>query len=239
MEKFKKIFESYESPRILDIATGGGTFVGMISEVCSNFSEIIGIDLIERAIEAANKNFNDERIKFKVMDINKMTFEKHSFDIVCLSNSIHHMENATDSIEKMLEMLKPEGILLFNEMYSDSENEKQLTHTYMHHFWAKIDRSMGVVHKETMKRQEIIDLLNGVARCKVKESWTLDHGEEQVLTEDDYKWLKGSLVKSLERVKEHEDFDAFTKTSNELQERLEDIGFLSASQLLSIVEVKK
>ncbi len=38
---------------------------------------------------------------------------------------------------------------------------------------------------------------------------------------------------------QHKDYESFAKTSEELQERLEDVGFLSASQLLSIVEVEK
>ena len=238
MEKFKKILTHFKSPRILDIATGGGAFIGMITSLADDFSEIIGIDNSSKAIESAKKSFTDEKIKFIEMGIEEMSFEKNSFDIVCLSNSMHHMSDLDDCISKMMEMLKPDGVLLFNEMYSDNQDKQQMTHTHMHHFWAEIDTINGVVHNETMKRQEIIDVINNHAKTMVVDSWDLDYGEKQELKKEDYDWLKGILDNYLEKVKDHEKYEEFNLKANILKERLDSIGFLLATQLLTVAKAK-
>jgi len=133
-------------------------------------------------------------------------------------------------------MLKPDGVLLFNEMFSDIENPKQLTHVIMHHFWAEIDRLNGVVHNETMARQEIIDTLNANSNLKVHKAWNMEFEEERVLTEEDYDRLNMTLEQSMNRVKDNDKYEYFKKKAEALKDRLEQIGFKSATQLLVIMK---
>jgi len=236
MKRLKEVLEGKKNARILDIGTGAGGFIHYISHLTNEFDEIIGIDTNERAIEAAKKNFNDTRINFSKMDALNMTFEENSFDIVCLSNSLHHLGDVEKTISEMERMLKPDGVLLFNEMFSDIENPKQLTHVIMHHFWAEIDRLNGVVHNETMARQEIIDTLNANSNLKVHKAWNMEFEEERVLTEEDYDRLNMTLEQSMNRVKDNDKYEYFKKKAEALKDRLEQIGFKSATQLLVIMK---
>lgn len=235
MERLKKILDSKNTLRILDLATGVGSFIHIISNLTNKYDEIIGIDTSERAIEAAKKNFSDDRITFLKMDALDMSFEDNSFDIVCLSNSLHHILDIKKTISEMERVLKPGGFLLFNEMFSDVEDPEQLTHVKMHHFWAEIDRLNNVIHNETMQRKEIIDTLIDNSNLNIIEKWNMVT-EEQELTKENYEWLKKTLDSSLDRVSESSQFKYFKDKSKVLKERLEEIGFKSATQLVVVMK---
>lgn len=237
MKNLKEQLSKFKGARILDIGTGRGSFIQMIMAVNNDYTEIIGIDNSDKVIEMAEKSFSDSRISFRKMDVDDMTFDKNTFDVVCLSNSMHHMSDINDCIDKMAEMLKDDGILIFNEMISDNKDDMQMTHTYMHHFWAEIDRLSGVVHKETMTRQEILDVFNYHPKVNVIRSWDVDYDEQQELSKEEYDWLKNTLDKSLERVKDHLDFKDYEYRVQQLKKRLDDIGFKSATQVIVIAGV--
>lgn len=238
MRKLKEALQSKKNPRILDIGTGQGGFIKNICELTDEFNEIIGIDTNERAIEAAKKNFDDPRISFLQMDALNMTFEEGSFDVVCLSNSLHHLGNVEETISEMERMLNPDGILLFNEMFSDVDEPEQLTHVYLHHFWAEIDRLNGVSHNETMTRQGIIDTLNAKSSLSVQDAWNMvsEEGSEKELSEEDYDMLKGTLDQAMARVADPEQLVYFQKKAEPLKDRLDVIGFKLATQLLVIMK---
>lgn len=238
MNKLKEYLEKHDEARILDIATGPGSFIAVIMQLSDSFSEIIGIDHQEKAVEAAGKNFQDTRISFTKMDIDDMTFDEKSFDIVCLSNSLHHMNDINDAIDKMVRMVKPGGILVFNEMIRDNEDDRQMTHTYFHHFWAEINRTNGIVHKETMTRREIFDTLNGHHATNLMESWEMESPETEEIPPEAVGYLKGTLDKSLESVKDHPDYEKFAKRADELKTRLDNVGFASATQILTVLQVR-
>jgi len=239
LEKLKGYLAKVKSPRILDIATGKGSFIEIIRYICDDYSEIIGIDNSPKAIEMANRNIKEPRVSFIQMDINEITFEKNSFDIVCLSNSIHHMNNINDCIDKMSEMVKPGGILLFNEMISDNSDEAQMTHTYIHHFWAEIDRLNGVVHKKTMKKQEILDVFTSNTKVLIDQTWELIFEDEEEITKEAYDWLKNTLEKSLDRIKGFDEYPELEKRAQELEVRLDTIGFKPATQVIVVVKLNK
>lgn len=236
MERLKKLLDSKSGARILDTATGRGSFIDLIMKLDDNYSEIIGIDISEKAIEMAKNSIKDSKVSFKLMDINNMTFKKHSFDIVCLSNSLHHMSDMNNCIDNMLDMVKPKGILLFNEMISDNEEEAQNTHTYMHHFWAEIDRVNNVVHNETMKKQKLLDVFTGHQRIKIESVWELEFAEEQEINEEAYVWLNNTLDNSLDRVKGHKDYKKFKVQAEQLKTRLSKIGFKPATQVIIVAK---
>lgn len=238
MEKLKNYLSKLNNPRILDIATGRGSFIGLLAHLYDGYSEIVGIDNNPKAVEAGIKSFDDSRISFECMDACEMTFDKHSFDIVCLSNSMHHMEDIKSTISKMCEQVKPGGILLFNEMISDNKNENQMTHTHFHHFWAEVNRANGIVHNETMTQQEIVGIFDGHPDIKLMESWEMQVPEAGELPKEAYDQIKATLTKSLEAVKDHAEYKKFKARANELEELLDRVGFASATQILVIAEPK-
>lgn len=237
MEKLKEILNGYNKPSILDIATGVGSFISIITQLTENYSKIIGIDNNPRAIEAAGKNFENPKVSFLLMDAADMKFDKHSFDIVCLSNSMHHMKDINSVINKMAEVVKPNGILLFNEMISDNEDEQRMTHTYFHHFWAEVNRANGIVHDETMTKQEILNVFTNHKGICLKTAWEMQVPDEGDLPDEAYAQLRATLDRSLDAVKDKSNFAYYKETADKLRERLETIGFKSAVQILAVTGI--
>ncbi len=238
MKKLEEMLSKKSNSKILDVGTGRGGFIKTINEINSNYSEIVGIDISENALKIAREGFDDKRISFLNMNATKMSFDDESFDVVCLSNSLHHLDELQYTIDEMERVLAPKGYLIFNEMYSDVEKNMQKTHVEMHHFWAEIDRLNQVTHNETMKRGEIIEILEKVSKGKMIEAWDMkvSDSEDEKLSEEDYKYLENLLMKYLERVNEHKDYSYFQQKADKLKERLRTVGFKSATQLIVVIE---
>lgn len=236
MNKLKEHLDTYKKGKILDIATGQGTFMSIIHSIYEDFSEMVGIDTSDRAIEMVKKNFDDPRITAQKMNADNITFDDGYFDITCLSNSIHHMDDIEKVINEMARVTKDEGVMIFNEMRSDSENEKMMTHTYLHHFWAKVDMLNGITHKETMTKQEILDVFQNHPKTRIIDSWVLEHNEKQEITKEAYEWLNKTIESSLKRAEGKEEYKELKEEADQLKKRLRDIGFESAEQIMVLVK---
>lgn len=234
MKKLAELLNSLESPQILDVGTGGGGFIDLIQSVYSDYGAIVGIDSNIRAIEAFKGRVKDDRITCLQMDVMDMTFEADAFDVVCLSNTLHHLDNIQETMDAMIQVLKQGGFLIINEMYSDVDSAARQTHVLMHHFWAEVDRINGVTHHETMKRQTILDVLEKVAGFQTLEAWDMAGLEEQdsEISEEDYRYLEKTLDQSVSRVPASQNQEVYAKKADDLKKRLREVGFDSANQLL-------
>ena len=75
MEKLSRLLNEQKVLRILDVGTGTGNFVSLITSCYDSFIELVGIDTILGAVKAASEQFMDDRIRFEVMDGTHMSFE--------------------------------------------------------------------------------------------------------------------------------------------------------------------
>jgi len=232
MKRLKEILEKIEAPTILDIGTGSGQFVSMITGVCGHYKKIVGIDTLDRAIDAANKNNSNDRITYKVQDV--MTMDE-KFDIVCLSNSLHHFENPKAIIDKMIDLTHSGGKIIIQEMYQDHQTDEQMSHVKLHHFWAKIDRLTGNVHNDTFFKSEIIGHLSH-DKLKLVDVWDVDFGEKYVYTSEDFAFLKNSIYNSLKKIESLNEYTTLKKTGEILDKRLDEVGFDSATELMIVTE---
>jgi len=236
MKRLSKALKDKSNAKILDIATGVGNFISLIQELTDDYRSILGIDTSTKAIERASSSFSDNRITFEVMDITDPGLKNNSFDIICLSNSLHHLNDLPEILNKMKDLLKKDGTIIINEMYSDVEDEQQYTHVLLHHFWAEIDRLNGVCHNETYKRQEIIDIIKGEYKSSNIEYWDLERetfdDEDSTMNEEMNTQLKGSIDMCLKRIEGIVDFNKYKDRGDVLKKRIENIGFKSAPQLI-------
>jgi ubiquinone/menaquinone biosynthesis C-methylase UbiE len=145
------ILNTIQGGKILDVATGRGGFIPFLLENIQKIEEIIAIDNNARG-EVAFQAFKDQPVHFQVMDAANLDFEAETFDTVCIANSLHHMADLPAVLAEMLRVLKTGGTFLVYEMYRDGQQETQLTHVHLHHWWAAIDTGMGIPHNETYTR---------------------------------------------------------------------------------------
>jgi SAM-dependent methyltransferase len=156
------ILNNVSAGRLLDVATGRGGLVHFLLEHLQDYQEITGIDIQEGGAAAFAAAFPQPNIRFLCMDAAHMDFPDGSFDTVTIANSLHHLPDLPAVLDEMLRVLAPGGRFICLEMYCDGQNEAQMTHVLMHHWWAAVDRARGVSHNPTFTRQELLDLLLGL-----------------------------------------------------------------------------
>ena len=82
---------------VLDIGCGNGA---LTYDLAKKVKEVIGIDIEEKNIKFANKNYKRENLKFIIGDSTKYKFNK-KFDVIILSNVLEHIENRTEFLRKI------------------------------------------------------------------------------------------------------------------------------------------
>ncbi|RKZ08275.1 hypothetical protein DRQ25_09475 [Candidatus Fermentibacteria bacterium] len=165
------------------------------------------------------------------MDSSEMAFPGGSFDMVCISNSLHHMARLDDTLAEMMRVLRPGGHFLVREMYCDNQTEAQMTHVLMHEWWASIDTLRGVPHFSTFTREKILqvceelgpeELITGDYSFPGSDSMdkgTLDH-------------LNGAIDTYIARIEGLESNSELVERGEQLRERLYSAGFQGATSLV-------
>ncbi len=235
MEKLREHLNTLHRPKVLDVGTGGGNFIKLIASLYDDYESIVGIDSLDIAISSARKSFPDERITFEKMDAHSMTFDDNVFDVICLSNSLHHLRTPNVIFKEMERVLKKNGIIIVNEMMSDNLSVKQITHLKLHHFAAEIDRELGDTHNETYKREEILNILKRISTLTVKDSWDLEFEEQVENSKEEIDWLIKTIDRLSERVQDEERKKFYKQKGERIKEYVLKEGFDSATQLLVIL----
>jgi ubiquinone/menaquinone biosynthesis C-methylase UbiE len=240
----KDILGQISGGRVLDVATGSGQFISFLLEGLPAWDEIIGIDTSEKGEAAFAENFKEHpNVRIIKMDAAKMDFADASFDTVCISNSLHHMENLQPVLSEMIRVLrspdpasgKPGGYFIVAEMYRDNQTETQMTHVLMHHWWGAIDTARGVVHNETYTRQQMLDIVLGLGLQEVTiHDWS-DLSDDPKNPET-VKYLTNVVDQYLTRIEGLPEESQLRARGLELRQRVEEIGFHSATSLFVIAK---
>lgn len=233
MNILQQAFGNISGGRVLDVATGNGNFVGILSENLRDYTEMIGIDTNTRPLDTARANFKQDNIRFEWMDATHLDFPDASFDTVNIAYSLHHLENLPQAFAEMRRVLKADGYFIIDEMYRDHQTETQLTHVYLHHWWAAIDTALGNLHRETYTRQQILDL---IAALNLRDCSFYDYAdlEHDPLDAQNIQRLESAIDLYGERAKNLPDAKMLRARGDELRARVHTIGFHSATILIAV-----
>lgn len=238
MKVLQDEIRNLEVDEVLDIATGAGGFIKILMGGFKNFNHIIGVDTSKKALEMGRESIQDDRVEFRYMSGEGLEFDDSTFDVVSVSNSIHHFKDYSKVFEEVKRVLKPEGMVIVNEMFCDNQSNSQLAHVYLHHYMAEIDTIKGIVHKPTYKKQEIIDLLEDeglkiISAFEVKDEVFKNDEEEKKEIEA----LKKLFDKRLKDIEEHDRYDEFVGRARDIREHLDKYGIAGATQLVVIAKI--
>lgn len=236
MKKLEAFLKQKNNAKILDVGTGNGNFINVLAALNTEFSEIIGIDLIESSIENCKKNFEDERINFFKMDAMNMEFEDDVFDFVCLSNSLHHLEDINGILKEMERVLKPDGALIFCEMMSNDLSKRQKSHLLMHHYAAEIDRERGSFHGTTFTNKKILELLEFSSTLEIKDAWDLTYPKKDNNSQEELEWLFETIDRLKERTNGTDKREHYAKEAEKIKKHIKKYGFDSATQLVVVLK---
>ena len=216
---------------MLDVATQEGRFARVLMEGLNSYTEIIGVDVSERAIEAANDAMGSGDVRFAVMDAMKLEFEDESFDTVSISASLHHMPDIKKVLSEMTRVLKRGGRFIVLEMYRDARTEPEITSGLLHQWAAEIDSALGRLHNRQLARREILRHVEQLGMGDVESRDCLDEDSDPT---------DGSRIEQLvevigritERAADTEDSESFRERGERLVRRLHDVGVRSEPMLL-------
>lgn len=234
MTTTKEALNQISGGRVLDVATGSGQFIPFLIENLKDNDEIIGIDTSEKAAKAFDKDFHDNpRVHYQHMDAAHMDFPDSSFDTVCISNSLHHMPDPAAVLREMRRVLRPGGTCMVSEMYCDGQTETQLTHVAMHHWSASIDRAKGVYHAPTYTRQQLLDIVAGMA-LQDMQVFDDDELDQDPRDPETSQFLHDAIARNLEGIQGLPQEEALRQAGEDVRRRVEAVGFHSATTLLII-----
>ncbi|MHA2072056.1 MAG: methyltransferase domain-containing protein, partial [Candidatus Thorarchaeota archaeon] len=205
----------------------------------------VGIDISEEDLEKAREEITDESVEFKLMNAEKLKFEDDTFDTICISHSLHHLDHKDAVLGEMLRVLKSGGYLILQEIFSDDDqSEAQRTEILTHHMDARIDRMEGIPHFDTLTRNQIKELVKGLGMSTVEvfeTAWSLncldcDKAQECEDPKSEFNMKNGKeeIDDLLKRAKDLPETDDIQEEAKHLLDRLERTGYQSASLLFFI-----
>lgn len=147
--------------RVLDVAAGFGGSAVVLADGLADYEEIVGIEVDgsrQERFEAATSGRHD--IRFLQGDFMAAAVDPGSFDTVAVSASLHHFEDPAGVLRRMLEIVRPGGTVIVTEMYRDGQTAAQETEVAVHDWMAAVDTATGGVHRPTLRRAEIVALVD-------------------------------------------------------------------------------
>ncbi len=186
-------------------------------------------------MKEARTRFPKDNFNFECMSGEKLQYEDHSFDVVSISNALHHLENIEQTLSEMKRVAKPEGWLIINEITDGELTEAQENQKMLHHFKSFVDRLHGITHRQTSKPDEIlqiieqnkIEVVQSFLHLKMKQ---INH--EEHFLDDKYRQMESLL----EELQGRPEFDEQKDQLPLFKERLKQHGFHLAPQLLLIAQ---
>ncbi len=231
MTTMNEILGAISGGRVLDVATGSGSFIDLLLEGMKDYSDITGVDTNERAAAAFAGAFEAyPAVHFKLMDAHQLDFSDASFDTVCISNSLHHFADPEPVLQEMKRLLRPGGAFIIVEMYRDNQTETQNTHVALHHWWAAVDTLQGVVHRETYWRAELVEIATSLGLDELV-FYDLSDLEQDPKAPDTLAELDSVFDRYLQRAEGHPDLQ---QQGEALRRRVQEIGFHGASTLVMV-----
>lgn len=227
----KAVLGDVSGGRVLDVATGTGSFVRFLLDGLRDHAEIVGIDANPERGQAFAAAFGDRPdVRFVEMDAHHLIFTDGSFDTVCVSNSLHHFADPAPVLAEMLRVLRPGGHLVVNEMYRDGQSETQTTHVLLHHWWAAVNRLRGEVHRETYERVRIVEIAEGLGLADLRIVDLADQDENPHDPEATAE-LEAAIDRYAVLAEGHPELQA---RGEALRTRLREVGVRGATQIVAI-----
>lgn len=229
----------FESVRnVLELGIGKGDFMDTLMKCFNDKTEFVGIDIVDDYIAIALERFkNKSNIKAMQMSADDLIFDDGSFDLVCISNTLHHLANVEKVIQEMKRIVRPDGYILVHEMINDGQDDRQMVHVDVHHFSADIDRENGIHHNYTYSTDDLKELLKGQGLAIKHDKKYLVQNEQEM--EDQYETLGNiysALKNNIGKIENVEKRELFQKELDYRFIKYNDIGFALATEYIMLVQ---
>ncbi len=237
MEKLKKYFIDKPVETILDVATGQGQFLRILSDFFPK-AKITGIDPDAASLKIAEKTFQEVNIRFFQMYAEKLGFQNGQFDLVSISNGLHHLPDLERSFSEMKRVAKPGGWMVINEHINDTLTPAQENQKFYHHLKSYADRLNGHFHRETWAKQEILDIIkeNGI---NIESLFEYSDGRNIITQTRPVAFWTDQLKKHIEILKHKPVYKELLPKLKEFKQRIEKDGMQQVNNVVVIGRITK
>lgn len=234
MKNLQAKLSTISGGKVLDVGIGRGQFAWIMADSFKDYEEIIGIDVNPKILETAGKNLKQFNVTLELMSGSNIEFEDNSFDTVSIAQTIHHIPSK-DEINNILmgmkRVLKPGGLFIIKEMFSDNKEEAQLSIVEYHHWIADIDRILGKNHFRTFKKQEIIDMTMELS-LKDLETFEFLFDEKIEAEDEEFQRFFNKIDKRTESVKGYVMYEDIKKRGEAIKERVLKTGLSYEKEII-------
>ncbi|MGQ8337740.1 class I SAM-dependent methyltransferase [Sunxiuqinia sp. A32] len=237
MEQLKTFFLEKSVKNVLDVGSGIGDFVKILNDVFGNGAKIVGTDPGDQWLIEARKRFSQDNISFERMNGEKLNFEDNSFDVVSISNALHHLKDIGETFAEMKRVLKPNGWIIVNEISDGELNKAQENQRMLHHFKSFVDRLHGITHSETYTPDQVLEIVtgNGVdVQLSFPHEKMKNPNFDELFLDEKIAQME-SLLEELQGRPEYEKMESILP---DFKERLNKYGFQMATQLMIVGQFK-
>ncbi|MCW6168502.1 MAG: class I SAM-dependent methyltransferase [Thermoplasmatales archaeon] len=125
--------EKKDFDTLLDIGSGRGTVLIRIGKIKKN-SRLVGFDpspsMVKRANHSAAKSGFSDRIKF-LLGSSRSLDPKEKYDIIITTLSFHHWKNREQSIENIMNALRPTGEFIIFEITNNGAFNRRFVRSHL------------------------------------------------------------------------------------------------------------
>lgn len=234
MEKLKSFFKDKLISTALDVGTGTGDFIPVLNNALPG-AKITGVDPNSISLnEAAKKH---PQCIFREMAGEQLSFNDNSFDVVSISMALHHLPNVAKTLAEMLRVLKPNGWIVVNELFSDNLSPAQEAHKLYHHFRGVTHRLQGVSHNPTYKKQEILNVLSN-SGIQIQLQFEFKKEGNPIQSPEELNVRIDKMKAMLNEIKAYPEYDSLKSKIDEFAIKAKKYGFKPATQVV-VVGVQK
>jgi SAM-dependent methyltransferase len=221
--------------RVLDVATGAGDFALLLAQSLGSYEEIVAVDSQPRAVAQAAERLSKIRGgRALEADAAALPFPDGGFDLVSISNSLHHFPHPEAVLAEAFRVLAPGGQLMVFEMHREAGDETAMSHVLLHHWWARIDSLTGTFHAVTYDRTSLMGLVGALGLRDVGCDEILD-GEGDPHDAELLAQIDGIIDRYLGKIPPDSPEAASCREEGEaLRKRVHEKGFRSAPSLLIV-----
>lgn len=230
--ELQQIIGNLNGDKVLDIGTGQGDFLKTLLENLNKYEIAFGYDISKKSLEAAKINLKDQNVNFILGDGKQLPFLDNEFDLITISNSLHHFDNIDNMISEAIRVLKVNGILLINEMISNNLTEPQLTQMKYHHLAAKIDKLLGGYHNFTYTDKEIKEFFINNSRINLVEEYIHEEKKIDFINEEEIQSVNRVIDNKLNSILTLPEYEELVEESKEIKARASKVGMEEPKQVL-------
>lgn len=234
MEQLNDFFKDKSISSLLDVGTGTGDFVTALKESFPK-AQITGIDPNINSLKEAKQKHPDGT--FLEMSGEKLGFKDNSFDLASISMALHHLPDVVQTLNEMKRVVKPEGWIVVNELFSDNLNPAQEVHKMYHHFRSSVDRLIGVSHNKTFKKAEILDLVEN-SGIEIIHHFEFNKAKNVISNPQDVEFYVQKMEAMLEPVKDLPEYNELKPKIAEFRVAALKNGFQQAMKVVVIGKVQ-